>query len=168
MYGIHKKKLSKCILWGVFNPDKINWQSFEFRNLAFIFLQQIRVSQFMHQSIPPAPHPPPPGIFIFFSPRTANSRGWRFLSFKSPRVGTKKEGKCYTIKRNVPVLAPRDWKFFFWGGAERRGGQARSEVAIVGVFSWLRLLICALAKRNYHLYTGYDSSTAILTLTWPK
>ena len=45
------------------------------------------------------------------------------------------------------------------------GGQASSEVAIVRVFSRLRLLICALAKRNYHLYTGYDRSTAILTLT---
>ena len=45
------------------------------------------------------------------------------------------------------------------------GGQASSEVAIVGVFSWLRLLIFALAKRNYHLYTGYDRSTAILKLT---
>ena len=25
-----EKKLSKCILWGVFNPDHINWQSSEF------------------------------------------------------------------------------------------------------------------------------------------
>ena len=48
---------------------------------------------------------------------------------------------------------------------EGGGGQASSEVAIVRVFSRLRLLICALPKRNYHLYTGYDRSTAILTLT---
>ena len=45
------------------------------------------------------------------------------------------------------------WYFFF------------SEIAIVGVFSWLGLLICALAKRNYQLYTGCDSSLAILTRT---
>ena len=40
-----------------------------------------------------------------------------------------------------------------------------SEIAIVGAFSWLGLLICALAKRNYQLYTGCDSSLAILTRT---
>ena len=51
-----------------------------------------------------------------------------------------------------------------WGSGTK-GSETNSEVAIVGVFSWLRLLICALAKRNYHLYTGYDNSIAILTLT---
>ena len=87
----------------------------------------------------------------------------------------------YTIKRNVTVYSHHSVLFDCsipvymallmvgkGGRAERRGGQASSEVAIVGVFSRLRLLICALAKRNYHLYKGYDSSIAILTLTWPK
>ena len=45
----------------------------------------------MHQSNPIAPTPPPlpanaPGISIF-SPRTANSRGLRHLSFQMPRGG---------------------------------------------------------------------------------
>ena len=84
----------------------------------------------------------------------------------------------YTIKRNVTVYSHRSVLFDCsspvylvllmvgkGGRAERRRGQGSSEVAIVGVFSWLRMLICALAKRNYHPYTGYDSSIAILTLT---
>ena len=84
----------------------------------------------------------------------------------------------YTIKRNVTVYSHHSVLFDCsspvylvllmvgkGGRAERRGGQASSEVAIVGVFSWLRLLICALAKRNYLLYKGYDSSIEILTLT---
>ena len=84
----------------------------------------------------------------------------------------------YMIKRNVTVYSHHSVLFDCsspvylallmvgkGGRAERRGGQASSEVAIVRVFSWLRMLICALAKRNYHLYTGYDSSIAILTLT---
>ena len=77
----------------------------------------------------------------------------------------------YTIKRNVDCSSPVYLALLMvgkGGRAERRGGQASSEVAIVGVFSWLRMLICALAKRNYHPYTGYDSSIAILTLTWPS
>ena len=48
----------------------------------------------------PAPPPPPPtnpgwppGISIFWA-WMANSRGWGFLSVKSPGVGTQKEGKC--------------------------------------------------------------------------
>ena len=84
----------------------------------------------------------------------------------------------YTIKRNVTVYSHHSVLFDCsspvylvllmvgkGGRAERRGGQASSEVAIVGVFSRLRLLICALAKRNYLLYKGYDNSIAILTLT---
>ena len=51
-----------------------------------------------HQSIPPAPRPPPPSradprALAFFLPWMANSRGWGLLSCQIPGVRTKKEGK---------------------------------------------------------------------------
>ena len=53
----------------------------------------------MHQSIPPAPSPPPlppradPGELAFFLPWMANSRGWGLLSWQIPRGGDKKRGQ---------------------------------------------------------------------------
>ena len=50
----------------------------------------------MHQSIPPAPMPPPradPGELAFFLPWMANSRGWGLLSWQIPRGGDKKRGQ---------------------------------------------------------------------------
>ena len=52
--------------------------------------------ELMHQSIPPAPRPPPPGwppgISIFL-PWMANSRGWGLLSCQIPRGGDGKRGQ---------------------------------------------------------------------------
>ena len=50
----------------------------------------------MHQSIPPAPRPPPradPRELAFFLPRMANSRGWGPLSWQFPRGGEEKRGQ---------------------------------------------------------------------------
>ena len=49
----------------------------------------------MHQSIPPAPSPPPlprddPRELAFFLPWMANSRGWGLLSCQIPRGGDEK------------------------------------------------------------------------------
>ena len=52
--------------------------------------------QFMRQSIPPAPAPPPgltPGHQHFFLPWMANSRGWGLLSCQIPRGGDEKRGQ---------------------------------------------------------------------------
>ena len=51
----------------------------------------------MHQSIPPAPSPPPPSradprALAFFAPWMANSRGWGLLSCQIPRGGDEKRG----------------------------------------------------------------------------
>ena len=67
-------------------------------SLNFIRLLRVVITpSVMHQSIPPAPRPPPPpeltpGISIFL-PWTANSWGWGLLSWQIPRGGEKKEGK---------------------------------------------------------------------------
>ena len=64
----------------------------------------------MHQSIPPAPIPPaptgwPPGISIFFY------LGWQIpgsgdsWAVESPRVGTKKEGKCPVLRQHCNLFA---------------------------------------------------------------
>ena len=82
-----------------------------------------------------------------------------------PQGGDEKRGQMLYDKGQCASPSSAYLEILIEVERDEGGGQASSEVAIVGVFSWLRLLIFALAKRNYHLYTGYDRSTAILTLT---
>ena len=63
-----------------------------------LITESVLNSKIMHQSIPPAPNPPTPpgwspGISIFFG-LDGKFLGVGTRAVKSPRVGTKKEGKC--------------------------------------------------------------------------
>ena len=64
--------------------------------------------ELMHQSIPPAPRPPPrgwpPGISIFFSLDGKFPGGGDSWAGKSPGVGTKKEGKCPVLRQQCNIF----------------------------------------------------------------
>ena len=64
--------------------------------------------ELMHQSIPPALRPPPPGwppgISIFFALDGKFPGGGDSWAGKSPGVGTKKEGKCPVLRQQCNIF----------------------------------------------------------------
>ena len=69
----------------------------------------------MHQSIPPAPIPPPPPradprALAFFLPWMANSREWGLLSCRIPQGGDEKRGQ---MPRSSSTLQPFCLSAFF-------------------------------------------------------
>ena len=121
------------------------------------------ISQFhLH---PPPPPTPSPGHLHFFLASDGKFSGVRILELQIPQGGDEKRGQMLYDKAQCASPSPAYLEILIV--VERNEGKVKRAVKsrLWVCFRGFRLLICALAKRNYHLYKGYDNSMAILTLT---
>ena len=72
-----------------------------------VVCHNVYTKKVMHQSIPPAPRPPPradPQELAFFLPWMANSRGWGLLSWPLGTLEPRRHAPVYGFSIDIKLL----------------------------------------------------------------
>ena len=107
-----KRKIIDCLHFSTvaaysFWSENVNVSNLIIGHPLFFFFLLLCISQFQQRPAPPPPRLPwaePPGINIFVCLGWQIPRGGDSWAVKSPRVGTRKEGKCPILHQHHNIF----------------------------------------------------------------